>query len=468
MERREPHKPDRNKRFSYGFQADHERKKAERQALELELQSNSWFRIGQRARKDPKSVFSNLLCHFTKENFRQAFRAIDGSKARGLDGVTKREYAERMEENLESLIERIHKGTYRPQPKRRGYIPKPNGDLRPIAISSFEDKLVEWVTAKTLSAIYEPHFDRNSFGFRSAKNAHLALEASYQSLKKGQRPYVVEMDIEKFFDTISHRRMILILQERITDRRLLSLISRFLQAGILEETGLINPERGTPQGSIMSPVLANLFLDHCLDGWFRTQMKGHNAVFIRYADDAVFFFERKDQAETFRLALKERMKLYGLKLNEKKSGLTDFGKKKGTIFDFLGFTFYWKTADRRSPRIALSIKTNARTIIKKIGEYTSWIKKMRSRVRIQILWKQTAAKLRGHYQYYGWVTNRNKLEHFYRSVVWNLFRWLNRRSQKRSMTWEAFQQRLQHFPLPTPPDVHALKPIDRWSIYANT
>lgn len=466
MERRGPQIPNRTNQTPAG-RSTGLREKAAQSSFAAQLQSISWLRISLKAR-DPKVVFHNLLCHYDRDNFQKAFDVLKGNKASGIDGTTKQEYGKNLKENLDQLVESIHKGTYRPRPKKRVFIPKSNGSQRPIAISAFEDKLVEWVTAKSLSSVYENSFIRTSFGFREGKSAHDAIETCYQSLKKGKRSYVVEIDLKSFFDSISHRRLIKILQSRISDKRFLSLVSRFLTAGILEQTQLIRPEHGTPQGSIMSPVLANIFLHHCLDSWFKEVTKGQNAVIVRYADDAVFFFELKFEAEKFYSALKERVELFGLELNDEKSGIISFRKSDKNVFHFLGFTFYRGKPRKHNPGSELTLKTNVKTLHKKIGEYTSWIKKMRSREKIQVLWKLTAAKLRGHYQYYGFSTNRNKLSHFYAAVTWNLYRWLNRRSQRRSMSWNSFQSRLLKFPLPTPPDNRALKPLDRWSFYANS
>jgi RNA-directed DNA polymerase len=464
MERRGPQKPTRSIESPTGH-CTGELGKTTQDERKFGLQLNSWMRIGIKA-KDSSVVFHNLLCHYNRENFLQAFKALQGNKACGIDGTSKKEYGEKLDENLGSLIQNIHRGTYRPKPKKRVFIPKPNGDKRPIAISSFEDKLVEWVTAKILNSIYDSSFIRTSFGFREKKSAHDAIETCYQSLKKGNRSYVVEIDLKGFFDSISHRRLIKILENRISDKRFTSLISRFLQVGILEQTLLKISDQGTPQGAIMSPVLANIFLHHCIDSWFKETTRKQNAVIVRYADDAVFFFETKFESENFFTALKARVELFGLELNDEKSGIISFKRSDKTVFHFLGFTLFWGKARKYNPRASLRVKTNLKTLFKKIAEYSSWIKRMRARAKLSVLWQLTAAKLRGHYQYYGFMCNREKLNHYYKAVTWNLYRWLNRRSQRRSMTWKQFQHRLLRHPLPTPPLVEALKPLDRWSVYA--
>ena len=459
MEQREPQELNRKKQTQTRPRAGTPGK-MERPELRLELQTNSWLRISLAA-KDFKTEFNNLFCHFTVENLREAFHALDGSKATGIHGTTKRDYGRELEANLEDLVTRLHRGTYRPLPKKGVQIPKANGKTRPIAISEFEDKLVEWVLAKLLSSIYEPMFIRNSFGFRPRRNAHDAIQASYLSLKDNKRPFVVEIDLESFFDTLSHRRLIKLLEKRITDPRILSLISRFLTAGVLEQNGNLKiSETGTPQGSIMSPVLANVFLHYALDSWFLQNYAKQGGIIIRYADDAIFLFELRHEAESFRSQLKIHLNEFGLRLNEDKSGLVHFEKRQSKeVFHFLGFTFFW-SKDHRSTRRMLRVKTARTTLVKKIQEFDAWIKENRGRKKLDELWRLSAAKLRGHYNYYGLCTNRPKLNHFYYAVTGSLFKWLNRRSQRRSFTWEKFGNRLSHFPLPTPPLAPALVQLD--------
>jgi group II intron reverse transcriptase/maturase len=463
MERRTPQRPNHNEQPPAGFNAGKQGKTTD---FKLEIESNSWLRIGLSA-KDLKKQFNNLFCHFGVVNLREAFHALDGNKAAGISGMTKRDYARKLDENLADLQNRLHKGTYRPMPKKRAFIPKANGKMRPLAISEFEDKLVEWVLAKILSSVYEPLFIRNSFGFRPRRSAQDAIKAAYLSLKDDKRPSVVEIDLASFFDTVSHRKLIKLLQLRVTDPRVQSLVSRFLTAGILEEEGKrVQPDAGTPQGGIMSPVLANVFLHYALDEWFLKNYASNGAIIVRYADDAVFIFEQEEQAKLFKDELKARLEKFGLKLNEDKSGIIRFGKTTGNVFHFLGFTFFWGK-DHNATRRSLRVKTEKTKLAKKIQEYTDWIKEKRARFTTDELWEQTAAKLRGHYNYYGVQTNRPKLNHFYHSVVNSLFKWLNRRSQRKSFTWERFAKRLRYKPLPQPPLVSVLKPLIDRRVYAH-
>jgi len=435
-----------------------------REKLQLRPPVDSWMRIGSKA-NDKAERFNNLFCHLNVENLREAYRALDGSKARGVDGKTKRQYGEDLESNLADLLQRLHRGTYRPQPKRGILIPKANGKMRPIAISSFEDKLVEWVVGRILSLVYEPLFIQNSFGFRPRRGAHDALKAACVSLNDDERPYVVEIDLKSFFDTVPHRKLMKILRVRITDHRFRSLIARFLQAGVLQEGGaVVRTDTGTAQGAIISPILANVYLHYCLDKWFLENYASKQAVIIRYADDAIFAFKEEEQAEQFQQALKAKLAEYGLTLNEEKSGMLNFRKHQGNVFHFLGFTFFWGT-DRTAKTKRLRLKTEKTRLYKKIGEFSDWLREQRSRLKLDIIWEAVAAKLRGHYNYYGVATNRRQLNRFYHAVVGLLFKWLNRRSQRKSFTWERFVRRLGNHPLPTPPPGTLLKLLNNKRVY---
>jgi len=424
-------------------------------------------RIRLHANKSKDAVFSNLLTHFNLDNFRDAFRAVDGSKAIGMDGIAKSDYGTNLDGNLLDLVDRLHKGTYRPQPKRETLIPKANGKMRPIAISCFEDKLVEWVLGKTLESIYEPIFIRNSFGFRPGKSAHDAMQATYMTLKDDKRPFVVEIDLERFFNTVSHRRLMNILQIKIQDPRLLHLIHRLLKAEIHHQDSdqPLAQSEGTPQGSIMSPILANIYLHYVLDTWFLENYASNDAVIVRYADDAIFMFKHKAKADSFLTELRDRLESFELKLNEDKTAIVDLTKGRNGIFHFLGFSVYWARRFGSGGKQTLSIKTHKERLVKKIQEFDEWIKKNRNARKGDNLLKTVKAKLQGHYNYYGYFCNRAKLWHYYSAVTWSLFRWLNRRSQKKSYDWQTFKQVLASASIPRPPAMDKLKTIG-WNPYA--
>lgn len=406
--------------------------------------------IASRAKAYPGMVHKTLYHLFSPEHLRQAYRQIDGSKAVGSDGITKKKYGEHLEENLQDLHARLRKMAYRPSAAKLILIPKPDGKKRPIAISNFEDKLVQKIAAEILTAIYDRDFKRFSFGFRPERSCHGAIGYLYNKLRQYNLPWVVDVDLKSFFNTIDHKKLLEILSLRIADKKFLRLIARMLKAGILVEGDCQEAEVGTPQGSIVSPILANIFLHHVLDDWFtktiRPEMGGE---MVRYADDVVAAFASEDKASEFVKRLEERLTEFGLSLNREKTKTVCFDREndqRGT-FDFLGFTFYW---GQWMGKLTLKVRTSMKTLMKKIQDFVHWIKGNRSRLKLDLLWEKAAQKLRGHYNYYGVVWNRGKLIHFYREVIGNLFRWLNRRSQISSYSWAGFKMRLNAKPLPQP------------------
>lgn len=408
---------------------------------------NQWIRISLKA-QDKNTVFSNIHTHINADTLKEAFNAIDGKKALGVDGISKAIYGTNLEDNLEKLARNIQQGTYRPQPKRETLIPKANGKTRPIAIACFEDKLVDWVVGKLLSTIYEPLFIRNSFGYRAKKSAADAINACYCSLYKDKRQHIVEIDFSSFFNTIPHRELMRILGKRIADRRFKGLVGRFLQGALITHLGeTLSSEIGTPQGSIMSPVLANIYLHEVLDEWFLQHYASYNNVIVRYADDALFFFNQKEQATGFLSELGKRVERYGLKLNQEKSRALTLTKSNHEHFHFLGFTFYW---GKQGSRTILKVKTQKEKLIKSMQEFEAWIKQIRSRKSLKTIWLLAKAKIQGHINYFGYQMNTPKLNHFYHEAIKSLFKWLNRRSQRRSYGWEGFSERLKHFPLIKP------------------
>lgn len=420
----------------------------------------SWrLRISLRAQK-PNDVFTNLMKHINTDTLRESFKALDGTKALGVDRISKREYGKNLDSNLIDLCGRIHDGSYRPIPKREVLIPKANGKTRPIAIASIEDKIVDHLVGQILTQIYEPSFIRNSFGYRPNKSADGAIKACYQSLEKGLRPYVVEIDFTNFFNTIPHDKLISIVSEKIKERRFLDLIRRLLSGEILKSTGEITPgEVGTPQGGIASPILANIYLNEVLDQWFVKNYGSYNNIIVRYADDALFFFKDEKVAQDFLVSLDQRVSEYGLTLNKDKTHQVAFLKNSKTQFNFLGFTFYW---GKQASRKILKVKTQKTKLIKSMQNFYEWCKETRNRLPLGDLWKLATAKIRGHVNYYGYWMNTLKINHFYYEAVKSLYKWLNRRSQKKSYTWEGFQERLKNMPLLAPLDEIRWKPLG-WS-----
>lgn len=412
----------------------------------------------------------NLAQFFSIENLRQAYAEIDGTKAIGSDGITKEGYGENLEENLQNLHRRMRRMAYRPASARIVLIPKPDGSKRSIAISNFEDKLVQEVMANILTAIYDREFKRFSFGFRPKRSCHSAISYLYNRLRRRNLPWVVDIDLENFFGSVDHKRMWDILSNRIGDITLLRYVYRMLRSGIFVEGVSQKAEKGTPQGSIASPVLANIYLHHVLDEWFEQKVRPETkGEIVRYADDVVAAFATEGEAREFVKRMEERLKEFGLSLNRNKTRIVNFDRNSADreTFDFLGFTFYWGEAGVIH-RVTLKVKTSMKTLKKKIQEVICWIKANRSRYRLDLLWEKVAQKLQGHYNYFGVCWNKGRLRHFYFQVIWNLFRWLNRRSQKISYTWEGFQMRLKAKPLPFPMESRKLIDLKNPRLYCVT
>lgn len=410
-------------------------------------------RINSAARSNPDQKFKALLQQFTVENLRQAFRSLDGSRAVGIDQITKDHYAKDLEANLHQLADRVSRGGWRPQPSREVLIPKASGGTRPLAIGCLEDKIVQALGAKILEAIYENSFHRHSYGFRPKRNTHQAIARLYKVIQeRSEHCVVVEMDLEKFFNSMDHEKLLGILSVRIEDHHFLRLIRRMLRNSILTEEGEIRQnERGTPQGAPISPILANIYLDAALDSWFDQDWSKH-AQMVRYADDAVFVFTDMKMAEGFKRSLADRFeKDFKLKMNDDKSGIVNFNLRSTEAeIQFLGFHLYWGKKSLSSSKKLLKVKTSPKKLGKSIEAYSDWLKARRSKLTLEKLWEQTAQKLRGHYSYYGLIFNRSKLSYFYFAIVGALFKWLNRRTQKRSYTWGGFIKRLRYKPLPKP------------------
>lgn len=411
------------------------------------------------ARKRPDEKVHSLMHHLNPTNLKRAFRELDGSKAVGIDRVTKHQYAEQLDDNIDKLHAALRGGGWRPKPSRQVLIPKPQGGTRPLAVGCLEDKVVQTLVARILEALYEPIFSRHSYGFRRGKSAHQAVGRLHETIRdRSDSCTVVEMDIAKFFDSMSHDWLLQWLETRIADPHFLRLIRRLLRNSVLSAEGELKlSELGTAQGSPASPILANICLHYLLDEWFREHF-GAQGRMVRYADDAVFVFSDAATAEQFRTALAARLAEAGLQLNLDKSGIVPFSKKapKGTV-SFLGFQLYWgRNATRHK---TLKLKTQPKRLGRSIQAFKEWVKLMRNRMKLDKLWSLARAKLQGHFNYFGVVYNDSKLSHFYHACNGLLFRWLNRRSQKRSFTWERYERRLRYSPLPMPPRGPELKDV---------
>ena len=393
----------------------------------------------------------NLAPYINVGTLREVHGRMDADKARGWDNVSKEEYTVNLEANLESLINRMKSGGYRPKPSKRAYIPKEGSAKgRPLGISCYEDKLVENVVADILGLVYEPKFMQSSFGFRPGRSCHSAIREIIEMVQYRKVSYVVEADIKAFFDTVSHEWLIKFLEYDIADRRFIDIIKKFLDAGVMENGKWHDAEKGVPQGNGASPVLANVYLHYVLDLWFeievRRKYKG-DAYLIRYCDDFVCCFQYKWEAEKFYGELIDRFAKFGLEVAPDKTKILEFGrfaadnrkergKRKPETFDFLGFTFYCGT-DSRKKFFRCRVKSSSDRMRRKIREMKEWIKWNRT-MKVSDLIGKLNQKLRGYYQYYAVTDNINSVRYYLNAVKWLLFKWLNRRSQKRSYTTKAF------------------------------
>lgn len=404
--------------------------------------------------------------HLFNEDFlKECFYCLKRDKAVGVDGVKVAEYEANLTENIKDLVKRLRSWSYRPKPVRRVYIPKAGGKLRPLGIVSVEDKIVQMALKKILEAIYEVDFLPVSFGFRPGRNCHQAVDAIYKAVMVRPTNYIADVDIERFFDTVDHKRLMTLLGKRIADPNILRLISRFLKAGYLEEGRYYQVEEGTPQGSILSPLLANVYLHYVLDLWFEKDFKKEAIAYcqlIRYCDDAVAAFQKKADATRFDKEVRKRLAEFGLKVSEEKSRIIPFGRYpfasfernggKPETFDFLGFTFYCTRS--RKGNFLLGRKTAKKKYRQKIKELKCWLKATRNLVKLEEWWKTLARKLEGHYRYYGISGNMREMQSYYRQAIGKTFKWVNRRSQRKSYTWRQFCRYLQYNPLPKPKIYH--------------
>jgi group II intron reverse transcriptase/maturase len=420
------------------------------------------YNIEKANRTDGK--VQNLASYIDVDLLKSIHKRMDKNKASGVDKVTKAEYEADLDNNLKELVARMKDGTYRPNPTRRVYIPKDGSTkMRPLGISCYEDKLVENAVAQILTMVYEPKFYPCSFGFRPGRNCHMAVREIIEMVQYRKTNYVVEADIRSYFDTIPHDWLMKMLEHDIADRRFLEIIRRFLKAGVMENGKYLDSESGSPQGNGASPVLANIYLHYVLDNWFdvivQRQCRGQ-CYLIRYADDFVCCFQNKYEAEVFRQRLEERFAKYGLSLAEEKTKILEFGRfaaenrrrrgeGKPETFDFLGFTFYCGM-DGKKRFFRCRVKTSKKKFRSKVLRMKEWIRSHRM-MPVGELIKKINEKLAGHYQYYGVTDNTKEIKNFLNATKWLLFKWLNRRSQRRSYTFDSFfNGLLRTFPLAEP------------------
>ena len=424
--------------------------------------------IAKKSQQDKRLRFTSLYHHINEGNLARCYQLLKRDKACGIDGETVASYGENLSSNLTRLVESLKAKSYRPKPVRRVLIPKPGKvEKRKLGIPSVEDKLVQMVLKQILEKIYEADFKDSSYGFRPGRSCHHAVKALDTSVMTKPVNYIVEVDIRKFFDEVNHYWLQRCLEERIADRNVLWLVRRFLKAGVMVDGEIISTTVGTPQGGVISPLLANIYLHYVLDLWFekrfKTQAKGYVEI-VRYCDDFVVCCESEHDAKNFLQELRIRFSKFGLRIAEDKTKVLKFGrrawqlsqrrKEKLESFTFLGFTHYC-TKSRRG-KFIMGHKTSKENLARKLKETKEWMKKIRNRLALKDWWPTLKAKLTGHYNYFGISGNYRCLMQFYKSIFFLTFKWINRRSQKKSMTFKQYVNYLQLNPLPTPRICYAL------------
>jgi len=437
-----------------------------------EIVSTKLQRIAELARRLPAEPLTTLAHHIDVEFLKEAYRRTRKDGATGVDGQTAEEYAANLEGNLESLLDRLKTGTYRAPPVRRVQIPKGDGgkETRPIGVPTFEDKVLQRAVTMILDAVYEQEFLPCSYGFRPKRSVHDALDALWKELMDVRGGWVIEVDIRKFYDSLVPSVLRDILDQRVRDGVLRRVIHKWLKAGVLEEGVLKHPELGTPQGGVVSPIISNVYLHEAIDKWFehevQPRMRGHAAL-IRFADDLVIVFAREDDARRVLEVLPRRLEKFGLTLHPEKTRLVRFAKplerqsNNGTrppgpgSFDFLGFRHYWGRS--RKGRWTVKRKTAPNRFTRALRKVSEWIRSHRHE-RIGEQHKALQAKLRGHFGFYGITGNFEALARYAHEVKRTWQKWLNRRSQRRTMPWERFIRVLRRYPLPRPRIVHSSIP----------
>lgn len=405
-------------------------------------------RIGKRAKFRKDTVFNNIGHVVDLDLLRESYRQLDRKKAVGIDGVTKAAYGARLEDNLQDLLERIRRHAYKPQASKLVEIPKEDGSTRPLAISCFEDKIVQLAVTKILTAIYEPQFLPCAYGYREGVNGHEALRALMKYSNQNVDGVTIEIDLRKYFNSIPHATLQSILRERISDKLFLRLVEELMRAPILVGTRAELNKVGCPQGSIISPILSNIYLHHVLDSWFeeigRTHMKGR-ANMVRFADDMVFVFQNKEDAEKFYKVLPKRLEKHGLKLHEDKSSMIGSGSraakeaeargKRLSTYKFLGFTCYWGKSRKGWWR--MKFKSRSDRFAGKLNGLRKYLRESRSEETHKVL-ERVKMIVRGWINYHAISDNQRRVNSFILQSKRAIFSWINRKGGKCKMNWERF------------------------------
>ena len=425
-------------------------------------------RIASKSANTKRAEFTSLYHLINKELLMQCHKEVDGNKAVGIDEITKREYSENLEGNIENLVDRLKRKSYKPMPSLRVYIPKSNGKMRPLGIACYEDKIVQLALKKILEAIYEPKFLNCMHGFRANRRCHTAVKELYDRINIGKITRVVDADIKGFFDHMKHEWILKFLNYYIKDKNILRLVKKYLKAGIIDNGQLVKSDEGTAQGNIISPVLANIYMHNVLTLWFQyiiaKECKGE-CFLVVYADDFIAGFQYPWEAERFYEQLRSRMAKFGLELEENKSRIVESGRylaslkaKRGEstrlgTFDFLGFTFYCGRTTKGNPWIMP--KTSSKKFRQKVKEIKIWLYNNKEQ-KLGKLMYMLNVKLVGHYRYYGISFNSRMISNYKQQVRELLYKVLNRRSEKKSYTREGFIEMMKYYKLVNPKIYYSL------------
>jgi RNA-directed DNA polymerase len=426
------------------------------ESTETKLRRIAWL-----SKQNPQKEFYSLMHYFDEESLKACYHELAGNKAVGIDGVSKEDYGKYLEANLKKLISRMKRMSYRPGVVRQVLIPKEGrkNEYRSLGVSNFEDKLVQKMMQKVLESIYEPLFLENSFGFRPGRGCHEAIKALHKHLFSRPVKIVMDIDLENFFGSINHKELEQILRVKIKDTRLMRYIIRMFKAGVLGKDELIVSEEGIAQGSACSPTFANIFAHHVIDVWLETTVKQHCSGEIkvfRYGDDLCICCEKVNDASRIKAALAKRLAKFKLKMNEAKTKLVEFTRQnKGKAsFQFLGFRFYWGRS--RKGLWIPKVKTDGKRMRAKLKKMEMWIKENRNKHCLKDIWKELRTKLEGHIQYYGISFNMRAIGTLISYTKRMVFKWMNRRSQRKSFDWPKFELFIQANPLPKPRICHKL------------
>ena len=423
-------------------------------------------RIAWLSSQDKSKSFNNLMHLWNEDALSVCFQELDAKKATGIDGVNKAEYGSRLLENIQELVGKLKNMAYIPGDIREVKIPKEGslGKTRTLGINNFEDKICQKMMQKTLESIYDPIFLKCSYGFRTGIGCHDAVRELMQHLYGNEVESVLDIDLANFFGTIDRKILTEMLQEKIKDKKLLRYIVRMFKAGVLSEGELTVQDEGVIQGNSASPILANIFAHYVIDEWFEEVVKKHcrGAVALyRYCDDAVICCRYEEDAKRIKVALAKRLEKYKLKLNEEKTKSVRFSKKglaqnvKQEAFSFLGFTFYLGRSGKGN--IIPKVKSCGKRISAKLKKVKDWCKDIRNKHKLPNIWKIFCSKLRGHIQYYGVTFNDKAVNAFIWQAMKILFKWMNRRSQRKSFDWNKFKLFIERNPLPKVRICHVLR-----------